>query len=180
MRVSDAFVHPIGPDGRGFAGRLIDEMRSGVDMETQPSELDNKQITRLHQLLHEAKFKDPDGSHLSPAGLHHHLPAQSITIAWSLDHCQTLSEAEVMPETPQVFHCPGCCLLHKLQPAANLWRRGTAAVVSCTMHASNMQCYACVRMCNAMHLAVICHISTGITLPLERQSSPAHSALLPT
>jgi hypothetical protein len=24
---------------------------------------------RLHQLLHEAKFKDPDGAHLSPAGL---------------------------------------------------------------------------------------------------------------
>lgn len=36
-----------------------------------PGELSNKQITRLHQLLHEAKFKDPDGSHLSPAG---HLP----------------------------------------------------------------------------------------------------------
>lgn len=51
------------------AGRLIDEMRSGVDIDTHPSELDNKQITRLHQLLHEAKFKDPDGSHLSPAGL---------------------------------------------------------------------------------------------------------------
>ena len=51
------------------AGRLIDEMRSGVDIETHPSELDNTQITRLHQLLHEAKFKDPDGSHLSPAGL---------------------------------------------------------------------------------------------------------------
>lgn len=46
-------------------------MRSGADVEMHPRELDNKQITRLHQLLHEAKFKDPDGSHLSPAG---HLP----------------------------------------------------------------------------------------------------------
>ena len=43
-------------------------MRSGADVETRPGELDNKQITRLHQLLHEAKFKEPDGSHLSPAG----------------------------------------------------------------------------------------------------------------
>lgn len=51
-----------------YAGRLIDEMRSGADVETRPGELDNKQITRLHQLLHEAKFKEPDGSHLSPAG----------------------------------------------------------------------------------------------------------------
>ena len=50
------------------SGRLIDEMRSGADVETRPGELDNKQITRLHQLLHEAKFKEPDGSHLSPAG----------------------------------------------------------------------------------------------------------------
>lgn len=51
-----------------MSGRLIDEMRSGADVETHPRDLDNKQITRLHQLLHEAKFKDPDGSHLSPAG----------------------------------------------------------------------------------------------------------------
>ena len=52
-----------------LSGRLIDEMRCGADVETPPGELDNKQITRLHQLLHEAKFKEPDGSHLSPAGL---------------------------------------------------------------------------------------------------------------
>ena len=59
------------------SGRLIDELRVGVDVETHPGELDTKQITRLHQLLHEAKFKDPDGSHLSPAGCHH----WSITIS---------------------------------------------------------------------------------------------------
>lgn len=44
------------------------EMRNGVDPSMHPSELNNKQIVRLHQLFHEAKFKDPDGSHLSPAG----------------------------------------------------------------------------------------------------------------
>lgn len=50
------------------AGRLIDEMRSGADPDMYPSELTNKQVVRLHQLLHEAKFRDPDGSHLRPAG----------------------------------------------------------------------------------------------------------------
>ena len=39
-----------------------------LDPDMHPSELDSKEIVRLHQLLHEAKFKDPDGSHLSPAG----------------------------------------------------------------------------------------------------------------
>jgi len=53
----------------GDAGRLIAEMRCGVDEDTPPSALDNKQIVSLHQLLHEAKFKDPDKEHLSPAGL---------------------------------------------------------------------------------------------------------------
>ena len=43
-------------------------MRCGVDEDTLPGELDNKQIVSLHQLLHEAKFKDPDKDHLSPAG----------------------------------------------------------------------------------------------------------------
>ena len=50
--------------------RLVEEMRSGVDAKTPPKELGDKQTTRLHQLLHEAKFKDPDGNHLSPAGRH--------------------------------------------------------------------------------------------------------------
>ena len=50
------------------AGRLIDEMRSGADPDMYPSALTNKQTVRLHQLLHEAKFRDPDGSHLRPAG----------------------------------------------------------------------------------------------------------------
>ena len=32
------------------------------------AELNGKQITRVHQLLHEAKFRDPSGDRLSPAG----------------------------------------------------------------------------------------------------------------
>ena len=52
----------------GGAGRLIAEMRGGVDEDTAPQDLTNKQVVGLHQLLHEAKFKDPDKDHLSPAG----------------------------------------------------------------------------------------------------------------
>jgi DNA topoisomerase VI B subunit len=33
-----------------------------------PKELEEKDILRLHQLLHEVRFPDPNGSHLSPAG----------------------------------------------------------------------------------------------------------------
>ena len=43
-------------------------MRAGVDAGTSPRDLDGKQAVRLHQLLHEVKFADPDGAHLSPAG----------------------------------------------------------------------------------------------------------------
>ena len=50
------------------AVRLISESRSGADPAMKPAELSDKQIIRLHQLLHEAKFDDPDGQHLSPAG----------------------------------------------------------------------------------------------------------------
>ncbi len=45
------------------------EMRSGADPDMDPKDLQEKQIVRLHQLLHEVKFKDPDGAHLSPAGM---------------------------------------------------------------------------------------------------------------
>lgn len=44
------------------------ELRSGVDGDTDPQDLSPPQVARLHQLLQEAKFKDPDGGHLSPAG----------------------------------------------------------------------------------------------------------------
>ncbi|CAK0734996.1 hypothetical protein CVIRNUC_000513 [Coccomyxa viridis] len=53
---------------KDFAGRLIAEMRGGVDEDMPPQNLTNKQTVALHQLLHEAKFKDPDKDHLSPAG----------------------------------------------------------------------------------------------------------------
>ena len=52
------------------AARLISESRSGAEPDMHPSELDTKQITRLHELFHEAKFRDPSGDHLSPAGPH--------------------------------------------------------------------------------------------------------------
>ena len=57
-------------DTRGHprAGRLIDEMRSGATPDMAPKELAQHQVVRLHQLLHEARFADPDGAHLSPAG----------------------------------------------------------------------------------------------------------------
>lgn len=53
---------------RDLAGRIIGEMRSGADASMHPSELDERQVLRLHQLLHEVRFPDPDGDHLSPAG----------------------------------------------------------------------------------------------------------------
>ncbi|GAB4814846.1 hypothetical protein N2152v2_001892 [Parachlorella kessleri] len=53
---------------KDLAGRIVDEMRCGADPHMPPSELTPKHLVRLHQLLHEVKFPDPDGSHLSPAG----------------------------------------------------------------------------------------------------------------
>ncbi|CAD7704824.1 unnamed protein product [Ostreobium quekettii] len=51
-----------------YARRLIEEMRGGVDPDTSPQELTNKHIIRIHQILHQARFPDPTGAHLSPAG----------------------------------------------------------------------------------------------------------------
>ena len=77
-------------------------MRSGADVEMHPRELDNKQITRLHQLLHEAKFKDPDGSHLSPAG---HLPTRLTMLCLCCLHAATVERISFgMPMQP-------CCVL---------------------------------------------------------------------
>jgi hypothetical protein len=50
------------------AERLINEMQHGADVDLDPADVDGKQVLRLHQLMHEVKFKDPDGAHLSPAG----------------------------------------------------------------------------------------------------------------
>ena len=67
------------------AGRLIAEMRGGVDEDTEPQELSNKQVVALHQLLHEAKFKDPDKDHLSPAGAAHPVrPCLSLAFQLSM------------------------------------------------------------------------------------------------
>lgn len=49
-------------------GRILDEMQAGVSADMTPAELGDKQLVRLHQLLHEVKFPDPSGNHLSPAG----------------------------------------------------------------------------------------------------------------
>ena len=43
-------------------------MRSGADPHMAPGELSGTQLARLHQLLHEVRFTDPEGGHLSPAG----------------------------------------------------------------------------------------------------------------
>lgn len=53
---------------KAHAARLASEIRAGVEPGTAPPTLDNKQAVRLHQLLHEARFPDPPGDHLSPAG----------------------------------------------------------------------------------------------------------------
>lgn len=53
---------------KAHAARLASEIRAGVTPDTAPATLDAKQAVRLHQLLHEARFPDPAGDHLAPAG----------------------------------------------------------------------------------------------------------------
>jgi len=53
---------------KGLAARLVEEMRAGVDPDMDPKELTSQQVVRLHQLLHEVRFAEPSGNHLSPAG----------------------------------------------------------------------------------------------------------------
>ncbi|GLI70794.1 hypothetical protein VaNZ11_015667, partial [Volvox africanus] len=48
--------------------RLVGEMQAGVEGDMSPRQLTDKQVVRLHQLLHEVRFDDPKGDHLSPAG----------------------------------------------------------------------------------------------------------------
>jgi DNA topoisomerase VI B subunit len=48
--------------------RLIQELGYGFDTDMHPSEVTDKQATRIQQLLADARFDDPDGSCLSPAG----------------------------------------------------------------------------------------------------------------
>ncbi|GIL73715.1 hypothetical protein Vretimale_5397 [Volvox reticuliferus] len=51
-----------------LAERLVGEMQAGVEGDMNPRQLTDKQVVRLHQLLHEVRFYDPKGDHLSPAG----------------------------------------------------------------------------------------------------------------
>ena len=48
--------------------RLIEELGYGFDADMHPSEVSDKQATRMQQLLAQARFDDPDGACLSPAG----------------------------------------------------------------------------------------------------------------
>ena len=51
---------------KDLAERISDELGTGALAD--PSDLEEKDILRLHQLLHEVRFPDPNGRHLSPAG----------------------------------------------------------------------------------------------------------------
>ena len=51
---------------RGTAEKIALEMR--CDPATSPTELTSRQIVAMHDLLHQVRFDNPDGSHLSPAG----------------------------------------------------------------------------------------------------------------
>jgi len=51
-----------------LSNRLIQELGNGFDADMHPSEVSDKQATRIQQLLADARFDDPDGSCLSPAG----------------------------------------------------------------------------------------------------------------
>ncbi|KAI3432870.1 hypothetical protein D9Q98_010453 [Chlorella vulgaris] len=51
---------------RDLAEKIPLEMR--CDPSTSPAELTSKQIVAMHDLLHQLRFHNPDGAHLSPAG----------------------------------------------------------------------------------------------------------------
>lgn len=53
---------------KDHAARLVEELRKGLDPECPPGDLEDRQVVLLHQLLHQARFDDPKGDHLSPAG----------------------------------------------------------------------------------------------------------------
>jgi len=53
---------------KDLSARLIQELGYGFETDMHPSEVTDKQATRMQQLLADARFDDPDGSCLSPAG----------------------------------------------------------------------------------------------------------------
>ncbi|XP_031261680.1 DNA topoisomerase 6 subunit B [Pistacia vera] len=54
--------------GKSLAERLIGEMGPGFSPKTAVKSLTSEQIIRIHQLFRQAKFDDPSGDCLSPAG----------------------------------------------------------------------------------------------------------------
>ncbi|KAL4576878.1 hypothetical protein LXL04_012978 [Taraxacum kok-saghyz] len=54
--------------GKAHAERLIGEMGPDFTSKTQVNSLTSQQIVRMHQLFRQAKFDDPSGDCLSPAG----------------------------------------------------------------------------------------------------------------
>ncbi|CAH1437993.1 unnamed protein product [Lactuca virosa] len=54
--------------GKAHAERLIGEMGPDFSSKTQVNSLTSQQIVRMHQLFRQAKFDDPSGDCLSPAG----------------------------------------------------------------------------------------------------------------
>ena len=53
---------------RYAAGKLVAELGKGFDAQMSPREVEDTQATRVQQLLSYARFADPDGGCLSPAG----------------------------------------------------------------------------------------------------------------
>lgn len=51
---------------RPGAEKISLEMR--CDPATSPAELTVKQLVAMHDLLHQLRFENPDGAHLSPVG----------------------------------------------------------------------------------------------------------------
>ena len=54
--------------GKEHAGRLVNELGKGFDAQMSPKEVTETQATRIQQLLSYARFTDPFGDCLSPAG----------------------------------------------------------------------------------------------------------------
>ena len=90
-----------------------------MDASTSPRAVSASQATRLHQILHEAKFADPSGSHLSPAGVLRPWLAGPARDRQSLSRCGKVNSAsqrvysartlELASKGGVVAHaCPGC------------------------------------------------------------------------
>lgn len=102
----------------GPADKIALEMR--CDPATSPAELTSKQIVAMHDLLHQVRFSNPDGSHLSPAGAAR--PAGSL-----LGFCTellTLRKGCWCTETCRIPCCAQGASFARLQSTD--WLHGTA------------------------------------------------------